>query len=157
MRGSFMFTLACATLFGCQASPSASPGLVQEAKVGLFFGGQLQERREAPLELDPVRQNLGFRLRFLEPLAERSSIRWEVDVPGSRSTGGQRVVRLGRAELPQGQQAFDQKVSLEPGDPEGIYNFRCFLGGRLLVDRALLLYDPGQRRRLLKQYQDADD
>ena len=69
-------------------------------------------------------------------------MRWEVDMP-SRTTPGQRVERIAEARLEPGRARLDQAVEVPPGARLGLWNVRVIVGDRLVLDRAVTLFDPG--------------
>ena len=87
----------------CGRSP---PGLVQEAEFGVFFGGQVQELKEISKELDPARQQHGFRLTFRAPLKNDLSVTWEVSLPAT-DKGGPRAANVGQTVAKAGQGVLD--------------------------------------------------
>lgn len=137
--------LACLALFalGCDAGTSKKEPPVR-GELGVFFGGQVQERREIPFTLDRTRQTQGFRLKFREPLRAPLEVRWEVDRPGPRGRG--RAVELGDARVRASAESFDQEIAFRPGDPLGTWNIRVFAGNELVLDRPLFIYDAAARR-----------
>ena len=135
-------------LTGCE-QPSKPQGLVAEARFGVFYGGQIQERQEVPRVFEPGRQSQGFRLIFRKPLAQDIKVRWEVEQPGP-VRGSPKVLnvsRLGEVTAQSGQTELDQLVSFEPGDPVGLWNARVIVGQDLVLDRAWLVFDPAARER----------
>ena len=128
---------------------------MREARLGVFYGGQVQERLEVPRVLEG-RQTQGFRLVFREPLERAATVRWEIEMPGSKgpSTAPLAVTRLGKLLVPVGQQQIDQSFDFEPGDPLGLWNIRVFVDQSLVIDRAWSVFDPAQRRQ---KAQDKDD
>ncbi len=133
--GSFVvgLLLALAT-FGCARRDAAD--LVSRAELGVFYGGQVQERREVSMPKDRPRPTVGFRLTFAEALREPLSVRWEVDMPGPAE---RRVSRVAEASVPAGQGRFDQVIELPPNASFGTWNVRVETEGRLVVDRAFSL------------------
>lgn len=146
--------------FGCQ-KPEAS-SLVEEARFGVFYGGQIQERSELPFELDAARQRQGFRVVLSRPLPEPSELFWEFSRPGRRkpndptlSRAEGRVTALGSATLSPGQQRFEEQLVFRPGDQLGLWNVRVWWGERVLIDRPFTVYDADARRLALESAGDA--
>ncbi len=141
-------------LFGCQQRPEHR-GPVASARFGVFFGGQIQERKEIPLVMDRAKQSLGFRIEFSEPLPQPLAIRWELDMPGAgrrvRDAHGRigkgRVTKLGEAKARMGLARFDQELPFTPGDSIGTWNVRVLVGDDVVIDRPFLVYDRAARRR----------
>lgn len=132
-------------LLGCEARP-ASGGLIQEARLGVFFGGQVQQREEVARVFDEA-QSQGFRLVFREPLRESKRVRWELVLPPKAGTGEVVVSKLGEVTVPAGQREVDQVFGFEPGDPLGLWNIRVLVDDDLVIDRAWLVYDAVARRQ----------
>lgn len=148
MRKGLSSLLVAATLvgaFGCR--PHAEPE--RRAQLGIFFGGQIQERDEIPFTLDRAKQTQGFRIDFGRPLSASAKIRWEVDRPRVRGPG--RATELGQAEARVGQERFDQEIRFEPGQPLGTWNFRVLVEDDLVIDRPVLVYDARARRRAIRE------
>jgi hypothetical protein len=148
-----------ATLPGCRSAPPTE--LVKSAKFGVFFGGQIQERRELPFELDPAKQTQGFRVEFSEPLAADTAVEFRIDTPSPSRSGKKKPAR-GDTAAPEpsaplqaateiaraGETRFDHVTSFHPGDPLGLWNVRVVVRGKVVIDRAVEVYDPAARERL---------
>jgi len=148
-RRTFTLTLLAmlATATSCEP-PAERQGPVRRAQLGLFFGGQVQERDEIPFTLDRSKQTQGFRIDFAAPLAAPLDIRWEIDRPKIRGNG--RVAELGAGQARVGQERFDHELPFEPGHPLGTWNVRVIAGEQIVIDRPVLVYDARARRRALK-------
>ncbi len=140
------------TLAACPRDPgNASP--VAEARLGVFFGSEVQELAEIPFELDRGKQTHGIRLVFRAPLAAPLAVHWEVDVPGAQvklrdidgRRGAGRLTRLGDATVPAGRSSFDQPIGFQPGDPLGVWNVRVLAGSELVIDKSFLVFDARAR------------
>ncbi len=149
---------ALAALLGataCTTEPTTSaPAGARDVSFGVFYGGQIQERRELPFELDRAKQRQGFRIDFDPPLEERTEVSWEISRPARRSSPAAtpsspegRVTELGKATLAAGQTRFEQPLHFRPGDPLGLWNIRVVVRERVLIDRPFLVYDAAARRR----------
>ena len=79
---------------GCR-DRSQPDQLVARAQFGIFFGGQLQERKEIPFELDRSKQKHGIRIEFTEPLRQATKISWELDMPGEGKRVRDETGRIG--------------------------------------------------------------
>jgi len=144
-RRALLAAVACLVLAaGCERA-SAPRGPVERAELGVFFGGQVQERREIPFTIDRTKQTQGFRLTFREPLRRPAEVRWEIDRPAPRGRG--RAVELGDAHARVGQTSLDQEIAFRPGDPLGSWNVRVFVDDAPVIDRAIQIYDATARRR----------
>jgi hypothetical protein len=136
----------------CEATePTAPRGLVKQARLGVFYGGQVQEREEVSRVLDQTRQSQGFRVTFRQPLRRKISLRWEVEMPGPPGRGAPvSVTKLGEVSVPEGRDQIDQILGFEPDDPLGIYNVRVLVAEELVLDRAWLVFDAAARKRALE-------
>ncbi len=116
--------------------------LLPRAELGVFYGGQVQERIEVEMPPDVGRPTIGFRLSFPEPLTAPATVRWEVDMPGPAR---RRVTRVAQATLEPGQSRFDRVIEVPRSASLGLWNVRVQVGDELAIDRALLLFEPGKR------------
>lgn len=150
--------VAGATLVsGCDKAPA--PELVSSAKFGVFFGGQIEERRDIPFELDSSKQTQGFRIRFAGPLASDVEVAWTIDMPRSgaaprlarpkaaRTQEPHRTSIVGKATARAGLSTFDQVTAFEPGDPLGLWNARVVVRGKVVIDRPFEVYDRNEREK----------
>lgn len=128
----------------CQEQAPAE-ALVKEARLGVFYGGQIQQREEVPRAFDAAQQVQGFRLAFSRPVSSDTQVRWQIEMPGGKRA--MYVSRLGQSMVRAGQASLDQVFKFEAGDPTGLYNIRVFVGDELVIDRPWLVYDPIARRR----------
>ena len=142
LRVVFLALVSC--LAACDPQQER-PGWVAEARLGIFYGGQIQERQELPRVFEAAKQSQGFRVVLREPLKSDVSVRWQVEKPSAGKA--LHVTRVGESVLRAGQTRLDQSVSFEPGDPEGLWNVRVLVGDELVIDRPWLVYDPAARRR----------
>lgn len=147
--------LSCALLMLGSCAPERRGSGRLEAEFGVFYGGQVQERRELPLVLDRSRQTHGFRLRMHPPPHGAREVRWEVALPGEgrwqRDSRGRlarpRKARLGRAAWRAGEPVFEQALHFSPGDPVGLWSVRVLLGDSVAIDRPFWVYDAADRAR----------
>jgi hypothetical protein len=153
--------LLCSALLlvvACREEPAKPAGLVEEAKFGVFYGGQIQDRREIPFELERSKQNHGFRIEFARELAEPVRVSWEIDMPGTGRRvrdrrgriGAGRLVKLDEAHVPAGRTRFDQVLPFQPGDGLGTWNIRVIVKDEVVIDRPFLVYDAQARERILQ-------
>jgi hypothetical protein len=152
-----MGLFAAALASACDRSAERRP--VGSAKFGVFFGGQIEERRDIPFELDPSRQAQGFRIDFGTPLTNDTEVTWKIDTPStSRTTKAARTKTAsnveahrksisGKATVRAGLSRFDQITRFEPGDPLGLWNARVIAGGKVVIDRPFEVYDRAERAR----------
>jgi hypothetical protein len=156
--------LALCVALGTAAVTCEPLGSVPETRVlaefGIFYGGQVQERQDIPLEVDATRQRQGFRLQ-LAPAPDRAlEVRWELGMPGAGravpdSQGRKarpRKVQLGQAHWRPGTPAFEQVLQFSPGDPLGLWNIRVLVGSQVVIDRPFEVYDGARRARASKAH-----
>jgi len=144
--------LAALLVLGCGRRPAADglPGPTARAEFGIFYGGQVQERDQIPLEPDRTRQRQGIRLDFDGPLPREVTVSWEIDMPGdtrgvrdARGRAGRgRLVKLDEARVPAGRTRFDQTIELLPDDPMGTWNIRVRVDGEIVIDRPFEVVRP---------------
>lgn len=137
--------LALATS-ACPEKPGPAKPLVKRAQFGTFFGGQVQQRREIPFELDRAKQVQGFRIDFKKPLEHAHQVKWEISMPGG-GRSRERLVHVGQEQVRAGQKRLDHPMPLEPGDPLGVWNIRVMVDQRIVIDRMFRVYDAKRRAR----------
>jgi hypothetical protein len=160
VHGVFVTALVAAgAVIPACARPAPRP-FVKTAKLGVFFGGEVQERREIPFELDPAKQLQGFRVEFTEPLAAETDIEWRIDMPKGTSQGKRRpkdpsetaspprTTLAGKDVARVSETTLDHVVSFHPGDPLGLWNVRVVVRGKVVIDRPIEVFDPAARKRL---------
>jgi hypothetical protein len=118
---------------GCQRGANDAV----EAEFGVFFGGQVQELKELPKELDPGRQQHGFRLTFRSPPARDVAVSWELSLPatGTGDKSGPRAALVGRATAKAGQRVLDIPLAFRPSDPLGSWHAKLAVENQVVVDR----------------------
>jgi hypothetical protein len=146
-------------LFSCdQPQPK---GFLKRAQFGIFFGGQVQERREVPFELGNSKQTLGFRLEFGEPLRADTDVEWRIDKPAGlnhqraaahdkTSPEPERGPLIGKDTARAGETTFDRTLAFEPGDPLGLWNVRVVTHGKVAIDRPFEVYDVKERAKAIR-------
>jgi hypothetical protein len=145
----FGFALAL-SLLGCQAKPEPDP-LVERAAFGVFFGGQIQDRKELPFELDPAKQSCGIRLDFREALTHPAKVSWEIARPlnekaSKHGPSAERVTEVGEAAARVGERRLDVPVLLRQGQTLGRWHVRVKVDERTVIERDVLVFDPRERR-----------
>lgn len=168
MRGlGRLLLLSTLTLVACNRR---SPQLGQTqltAEFGVYFGGQIQERRDIPFELDGTKQTHGFRVLFAEAPAEAHEITWQLSpprflkprvtknkLPEAAASAMPSAVPppapelSGSAVLQPGQRELSRAWTFKPGDPLGVWNVRITVDRQVLVDRPFLVYDAHARAQL---------
>ena len=138
------------SLLGCQGKPERDP-LLERAAFGVFFGGQIQDRKELPFELDTTKQSCGIRLDFREPLTHSARVSWEIARPASEKAsradaGADRVTEVGEASGRIGEKRLDVPVLLRQGQVLGNWHVRVKLDERTVLDRDVLVFDARERR-----------
>jgi hypothetical protein len=138
------------TLLGCPAKSDPDP-LVERAAFGVFFGGQIQDRKELPFELDPAKQLCGIRIDFRAPLTRSALVGWEIARPLSaraakNDAGSEQVVEVGSAAARVGESRLDVPISLRQGQVLGTWHVRVKVDARVVIERDVLVFDPRERR-----------
>lgn len=136
MRAALALTLLLAC--GCDTKPK---GVVKEAEFGVFFGGQVQELKELPKQLDATRQRHGFRLTFAAPLARDIPVTWEVSLPPTDKSAP-RPALIGEATAKAGQSVLDVPLAFRPGDPLGSWHAKVTAAGVVVIDRDFSVVAP---------------
>lgn len=126
---------------GCAQQTSEHP--VRQAELGVYYGGQIQQLRQVPWPTEGARPTLGFRLTFAEPLSEELQVKWEVDMP-TRGGASSRVQRIQETRAGKGQERLDQSIEIPANAELGTWNVRVIAAERLVIDRAVRLFDPGR-------------
>ena len=116
-------------------------GVVKEAELGVFFGGEVQELKEIAKELDPARQQHGIRLRFREPLRREVKVVWELSLPVPEK-GGPRAAIVGEVTAGIGQAALDVPLAFRPADPLGLWHAKVTADGATVIDREFSVVAP---------------
>lgn len=156
MRRRAALTALAALACACACEDDApDTGPVKDAKFGVFFGGQVQARKEIPFELDATKQTHGFRIEFREPLPAPLEVKWELDMPGSSKRvrdekgrrGEGRITKIDSATARAGSTRFERTLRFEPGDPLGDWHVRVHVGERVAIDRDFTVYSEAARRR----------
>jgi hypothetical protein len=137
-------------LLSCTPKSDPDP-LVERAAFGVFFGGQIQDRKELPFELDPARQQQGFRVDFRAPLTGAVKVAWEVARPlGAKAAkadaGSGEVVEVGELTAHVGEARIDVPVSFRQGQVLGNWHLRLKVDSRVVLDRDVLVFDARDRR-----------
>ena len=137
-------------LLGCQSKPEHDP-LVERAAFGVFFGGQIQDRKELAFELDPSKQRCGIRVDFRQPLARPVKLAWEIARPLSAKAskadaGPDQVTEVGEALARVGERRLDVPVLLRQGQVLGSWHVRVRVDERAVIDRDVRVFDPRELR-----------
>jgi hypothetical protein len=137
-------------LLGCQTKPEQDP-LLERAAFGVFFGGQIQDRKELPFELDTAKQSSGIRLDFRAPLAQPVAVAWEIARPlnekGKKGvSAADRVTEVGEARARVGERRLDIPILFRQGQIPGSWHVRVKVDERVVLDRDVLVFDPRELR-----------
>jgi hypothetical protein len=142
--------VVCSLVTGC--TPKSDPDLlVERATFGVFFGGQIQDRKELPFELDPAKQQQGIRIDFRAPLSRAVPVSWEIARPvngkaGKIDAGAEQVVEVGEQSARAGETRLDVPLSFRQGQVLGTWHVRVKVDARVAIDRDVLVFDPRERR-----------
>jgi hypothetical protein len=133
--------LVALALAGCE-KPSETPAL--DARFGIFFGGQVQERDELPLVLDRTRQSHGIRLDFREPPERPLRVAWEIEKPSmeKREDAG-KLVEYGETKTRPGEARIEIPLAFRANDRPGAWRVRVTVAERVVLDRAFRVVPPG--------------
>lgn len=137
-------------LSACAKQQGPDP-LVERASFGVFFGGQIQDRKELPFELDQAVQQQGIRIDFRAPLARALPVTWEIARPVSpkaakADAGALQVVEVGQASARAGEARLDVPMLFRQGQVLGTWHVRVNVDSRVVLDRDVLVFDPRERR-----------
>jgi hypothetical protein len=127
-------------LASCERAPK---GVVKEAEFGVFFGGQVQELKELPKQLDPARQRHGFRLRFAAPLERELAVSWEISLPATDKSAPPPAL-VGQATAKVGQTVLDIPLSFRASDPLGTWHAKVTADGQVVIDREFAVVAPSK-------------
>ncbi len=108
--------------------------LVELAQFGVFFGGQVQQLKDIPKQLDAARQRHGFRLTFREQLSRDIPVTWEISLPQPEK-GGPRPAVVGQATAKSGTDVQDITLAFRPSDPLGLWHAKVTADGSTVIDR----------------------
>jgi hypothetical protein len=135
-------SLAALALLGC-AKPSDAPML--DARFGVFFGGQVQEREELPLVLDRTRQSHGIRLDFHDPPDRPLRVTWEIEKPAAAKAleDAGKLVEYGETKTRAGEQRLEIPLAFRQNDRPGSWRVRVSVAERVVLDRPFRVVPPG--------------
>lgn len=124
-------------VLGCDNGDHFSRPVI--AKAGIFYGGQLQNRKEWPLILDATRQTQGFRIDFAQPLPKPARVHWEVIRSSVRQK--KHSSELGGADpdavVAAGSQRFDQVIAFSDSDRPGDWRLKVTVDGSSVLDEVI--------------------
>jgi hypothetical protein len=126
-------SLVVLALVGCE-KPRDAPAL--DAKFGVFFGGEVQERDELPLVLDRTRQSHGIRLEFREPPERPLRVAWEIEKPqASKLEDAGKLVEYGETRARVGEGRLEIPLSFRATDRPGAWHVRVTVDERVVIER----------------------
>ena len=130
---------------GCE-NRSEPPAV--EAKFGVFFGGQVQERKELPLVLDRTRQSHGIRLDFRDPQERPLRVTWEIEKPGgAKNADGGSIVDYGETQTRVGEARLEIPLTFRATDRPGAWRVRVSVAERVVLERAFEVVAPAPAAR----------
>jgi hypothetical protein len=137
-------------MLACQSKPEQDP-LVERAAFGVFFGGQIQDRKELPFELDSAKQSCGIRIDFRAAPTHPLPVAWEIARPlservGKADAGVESVTEVGEARARVGEKRLDIPILLRQGQVLGSWHVRVKVDGRNVIDRDVRVFDPRELR-----------
>jgi hypothetical protein len=118
---------------------------LERVEFGVLFGGDIQDRKVIPLELDSARQELALRVTFVAPLSRERVVSWELERPSSqRSADGGMLfaAELGEIKAGPGERRAEAKVAFRRGDLPGTWRLHVRLDGRSVLERAFTVGEP---------------
>jgi ABC-type phosphate/phosphonate transport system substrate-binding protein len=133
--------LSVIVMCACQLPSRASHSEPTRAKFGVFFGSQLQQRKDIALVTSQLKQRHGFRLDFSPKRARATTVEWELDFP-TKPTGtygpsnSPRATRKSQATLPSGTDQFEQILEFLPTDVIGTWNIRIRVDKNVVLDKS---------------------
>ena len=149
MRLGSWLSAALAVLVSACEKPSEPP--VVRASFGVFFGGEVQERKELPLVLDRTRQAHGIRLDFRDPPERPLRVTWEVEKPaGAKNDDGGRVTDYGETRTRVGEARIEIPLAFRATDRPGAWHVRVSVAERVVLDRAFEVIVPGPAPRAVE-------
>lgn len=163
MKGFGVLAL-CALLLGCNQRPS-EPFELQRVQFGVFYGPEIQELTEIPLEPGTTGKGMVIRLTFRSPPHPPRTVRWELErprrpqpstppdagvSPPARGDAGaglplDRLVQYGEVTTRPGETVLDIPLKFRPGDPLGDWAVRVTLDGQPILNRPFRVVRPKQK------------
>jgi hypothetical protein len=129
--------LASTMLSACRDSKADAD--IERVEFGVLFGGDIQDREELPLELDPAEQELGVRVAFRAPLTAPRLVSWELERPTTAKapSGTAYAAELGQIRAAPGERRAEAKVHLRSNDLPGVWRIHVKVDGRAVLDRSV--------------------
>jgi hypothetical protein len=159
-----LLSLALAVLACERVEPQ--PHDLARAQFGVFFGGEVQELVNVPLEPDRARQTIGIRLTFRTAPNPPLKVSWELARPRraladpqKKRDGGapdaeppiapkasESRVEFGYAMTRAGETVLDIPLELRPGDPLGDWSVKAEIQGQQVLNRPFRVVKPAPRK-----------
>jgi len=141
------------------------PHDLQRAQFGVFFGGEVQELTQIPLEPDHARQAIGIRLTFKTAPNPPLKVHWELAKPRKSSSQQKKaaagtadaeapiapkpsesLVEFGDVMTRPGDVVLDIPLDLRPGDPLGDWAVKADIQGQTVLNRPFRVVKPTPRK-----------
>lgn len=145
MRFGWLALGACMFL-GCRGEKADSD--VERVEFGVPFGGDIQDRKQIPLDLES--HELALRVTFRAPLTHERALAWELERPSTlrgADGGSLFAAELGEARVSPGERSAEAKLAIRRGDLPGPWRIRVRLDGRTLLDRKFEVTEPPREKR----------
>lgn len=154
---------------GCDTKPSTDEPLgLKRAQFGVFYGPEIQELGEIPLETDAPGKGMVIRLTFRAPPDPPRKVRWELERPRKpqpspasdagakalpspeRDAGAglalDRIVQFGEVSTRAGETTLDIPLAFRPGDPLGDWSIRVTLDDQPILNRPFRVVKPKPKK-----------
>jgi hypothetical protein len=152
----------------CERKPSTDePFGLKRAQFGVFYGPEIQELGEIPLESDAPGKGMVIRLSFRAPPDPPRQVRWELERPrkpqpfnpgdagvkappspldAGASLALDRIVQFGEVSTRPGETTLDIPLAFRPGDPLGDWSVRVTLDGNPVLNRPFRVVKPKPKK-----------
>jgi hypothetical protein len=157
------------SLSACEKHPTEEPFGLKRAQFGVFYGPEIQELTEIPLETDAPGRGMVLRLTFRAPPDPPRKVRWELERPrkpqplsqadaGTKSARSpapdedaglalDRIVQFGEVSTRPGESILDVPLAFRPGDPLGDWSIRVTLDDQVVLNRPFRVVRPKPKKR----------
>jgi hypothetical protein len=159
-----LLVLACA----CDTKPRSDEASgLKRVEFGVFYGPEIQELGEIPLEPDSPGRAMVIRITFRAPPEPPRKVRWELERPrkpllSSASDAGakalpspadagaglalDRIVQFGEVSTRPGETTLDIPLAFRPGDPLGDWSVRVTLDDQPILNRPFKVVKPKPKK-----------
>ncbi len=142
---------------------------LKRAQFGVFYGPEIQELGEIPLESDSPGKGMVIRLTFRAPPDPPRQVRWELERPrkpqpfkasdagvkalpsappdGDQGLALDRIVQFGEVSTRPGETTLDIPLAFRPGDPLGDWSVRVTLDGQPVLNRPFRVVRPKPKKK----------